>query len=782
MIQYTCTSAAKKTADVPAAGKGEKTEEIQGQREERKEGCMLFADVIVDISAKSLDRPFQYRVPEEMVQEAVIGAPVRVPFGRGNRTITGYIIGLSEQASWDEHKIKDITEVVKQGVVAESHLLSLAYWLKENYGATMNDAIKVVLPVRQEIRRKLHRTILPRISEHEMQALRTECCRKHYKAKVRLLDALLESEDYENGVDYDWAVRQLPVAPSVIRGLAGQGVLAVESSQQYRNPVSAQERDIPPELNEEQRLVVDSILEDYRAGLRRTYLIHGVTGSGKTEVYMHIIQEVIAAGKQVIVLIPEIALTFQTVSRFCRRFGDRVSVMHSRLSQGERFDQFTRAKNGEIDIMIGPRSALFTPFDRLGLIIIDEEHENSYQSDTPPKYHAREVAVHRASMVGASVILGSATPSLEAYYRAQQGRYKLFTMRQRAGGAVLPRVWITDMRAELEQNNRSIFGRRLTELMQDRLQKREQVILFLNRRGYAGFVSCRKCGEGIRCPHCSVSLTAHQYRGRISYLECHYCGYRIPMPGACPKCGSKYIGIFGIGTQKVEELVRASFPTAGILRMDSDTTGGKSGHERILERFAGGEADILIGTQMIVKGHDFPNVTLVGILAADLSLNVGDFRAAERTYQLLAQAAGRAGRGEKAGDVVLQTYQPEHYSIEAAAAQDYQMFYEQEIGMREILQYPPVSNILGVLVLSEDEELAQKLAGILAEQMRTYPDVTVLGPTKAPLSKLRDVYRQIIYAKCCDYRTLRSIKDRLEQYVREQEEYRRCRLQFNFNS
>ena len=489
----------------------------------------------------------------------------------------------------------------------------------------------------------------------------------------------------------------------------------------------------------------------------------------------------IAEHKQVIVLIPEIALTFQTVSRFYRRFGERVSVMHSRLSQGEKFDQFERAKAGEIDIMIGPRSALFTPFEHLGLIVIDEEHETSYQSEMPPKYHAREVAVHRASMVGASVILGSATPSLESYYRAQKGRYTLFTLTKRAGGASLPKVWVTDLREELERKNRSIFGGKLMELMQDRLAKKEQIILFLNRRGYAGSVSCRKCGEVIKCPHCSVSMTAHMHYGRLEHLVCHYCGYQATMPALCPKCRSRYIGTFGIGTQKVEQLVRERFPQARVLRMDADTTTGKEGHEKILRDFAAGSADILIGTQMIVKGHDFPNVTLVGILAADLSLNVGDFRAAERTYQLLAQAAGRAGRGEKPGDVVLQTYQPEHYSIVSAAKQDYLGFYEQELIQRQILHYPPVSNILGVLVLSEQRGHAQELADRLAEQMRRYEQVVILGPAPASLSKAKDVYRYVIYAKCADYRILRQIKNGLEQYMKAQETYRDCRLQFDFN-
>ena len=743
---------------------------------------MIFADVIVDISVKSLDRPFQYIVPEEMIDDAVIGAMVIIPFGSGNRELKGYIIGLSGEAKFDVERTKAIKEIVKQGVVAESHLLSLAYWIKENYGSTMNDAIKAVLPVRREIKKKVSKTVYPCQTRSELEKTMQEFAKKHNQARVRVLQALLNQEDFEQGIPYERLKQEAGTTMAVLHGLEEKEIVSVTEERQYRNPVMrAGERDQQPVLNDQQRRIVDTVTGDYRQGIRKTYLIHGVTGSGKTEVYMGIIEKVIAEHKQVIVLIPEIALTFQTVSRFYRRFGERVSVMHSRLSQGEKFDQFERAKAGEIDIMIGPRSALFTPFEHLGLIVIDEEHETSYQSEMPPKYHAREVAVHRASMVGASVILGSATPSLESYYRAQKGRYTLFTLTKRAGGASLPKVWVTDLREELERKNRSIFGGKLMELMQDRLAKKEQTILFLNRRGYAGSVSCRKCGEVIKCPHCSVSMTAHMRYGRLEHLVCHYCGYQATMPALCPKCRSRYIGTFGIGTQKVEQLVRERFPQARVLRMDADTTTGKEGHEKILRDFAAGSADILIGTQMIVKGHDFPNVTLVGILAADLSLNVGDFRAAERTYQLLAQAAGRAGRGEKPGDVVLQTYQPEHYSIVSAAKQDYLGFYEQELIQRQILHYPPVSNILGVLVLSEQRGHAQELADRLAEQMRRYEQVVILGPAPASLSKAKDVYRYVIYAKCADYRILRQIKNGLEQYMKAQETYRDCRLQFDFN-
>lgn len=743
---------------------------------------MIFADVIIDISVKSLDRPFQYIVKPEMEEEIQIGSLVKIPFGMGNRIMKGYVIGLSGEPVFEISRMKSIIEVEKQGVVAESHLLSLAYWIKENYGSTMNDAIKAVMPVKKEVKEVVKRTIYPNVTRDVLTNNRNEFERKHNLARVRLLDALLDEKNFKNGIDYSYAVKNLKLSSSVINGLKDMKLIAVDSVSEYRNPISeVLSGDERHELNREQKHVTDAVMKDYVSGIRNTYLIHGVTGSGKTEVYMNIIEKVITLRKQVIMLIPEIALTYQTVSRFYKRFGNRVSVMHSRLSAGERYDQYTRAKNGDIDVMIGPRSALFAPFPNLGLIVIDEEHETSYRSETPPKYHAREVAIKRASMTGASVILGSATPSVESYYHAVKGEYKLFTMNERAGGANLPEVEIVDLREELAARNYSIFSRSLEALMKEKLRKHEQIILFINRRGYAGFVSCRKCGKVLGCPHCSVSLKPHSKKGKVTQLRCHYCGYSEPMPDECPECHSKYIGTFGLGTQQVEDIVRKKFTGAKVLRMDADTTTGKEGHENILKKFGEGEADILIGTQMIVKGHDFPNVTLVGILAADLSLNVGDYRAAERTYQLLSQAAGRAGRADKPGKVIMQTYQPKHYSIVSAAAQSYEKFYEKEIMTRQMLQYPPISNILGVLVLSVNEASADNLAEVLCNKMKIYEDVTVLGPTEASVSKANDIYRKVVYGKCAEYNILCSIKNQFEEYMKDNERHKDCRLIFEFN-
>lgn len=739
---------------------------------------MLFADVIIDRSLQKLDKTFQYRVPERLAPDISVGTLVQVPFGKGNRPLKGYVVSVTKKPAYDVEKLKEIQEVLHEGVVIESQLLALAYFIHDNYGSTLNDALKTVLPVKKQVRARQERWLELAVDREKAVDCLEECNRKHYVAQARLLQALLETER----VFYDDVLHRLHIQSSVVKKLQEKGILTVESQTMYRNPLHARiTTGQAVSLNGQQKAIVEDFLSEYDTGKRGTYLLHGITGSGKTEVYMEMIEGVLAQGKQVIMLIPEIALTFQTVNRFYGRFGDRISILHSRLSGGERYDQYLRAKQGEIDIMIGPRSAVFTPFSNLGLIIIDEEHEGSYKSDSPPKYHAREVAIQRASMAGASVVLGSATPSLEAYYRAGSGRYKLYRLNERAGKGTIPRVRITDLRQEFAKKNRSMFGEELKELLNDRISRGEQSILFLNRRGYAGFVSCRKCGFVVNCPHCAISLTTHR-RGRgNTRLVCHYCGYEQNMVEACPSCGSQYIAGFGTGTQKVEEMVKELFPGARVLRMDADTTSGKNGHEEILAKFANKEADILIGTQMIVKGHDFPNVTLVGILAADMSLSVGDFQAAERTFQLLSQAAGRAGRGEKPGEVVIQTYQPEHYCIQTAAAGDYEAFYKKEMAYRKLLQYPPVSNILAILVFSVREESADAFAGRIAQLLKEAGGTAVIGPAPAALAKARDTYRRVIYVKCKDYTVLRDRKNRIAAFYREHTEYGDTIIQFDFN-
>lgn len=603
-------------------------------------------------------------------------------------------------------------------------------------------------------------------------------------AQAKLLAELMECSPQS----YAHLTKELGIPSSAVRNFEEKGIIKIEREFYYRNPVSnITTKQYEIQLNEDQKKLAEVITMESDAGRAHTYLLHGVTGSGKTEVYMELIAHAAQKGMQSIMLIPEIALTFQTVRRFYERFGDRVSILHSRLSPGERWDQLERAKNGEIDIMIGPRSALFTPFSNLGFIIIDEEHENSYKSETVPKYHARDVAIARAQMTGASVVLGSATPSVDSYYRALSGEYQLLVMERRVRDQKLPVCEIADLRAEMRAGNRSILSRRLQELIEDRLAKKQQVMLFLNRRGLAGFVSCRACGSVLRCPHCDVSLSQHKHRRLI----CHYCGYEIPMVDKCPSCGSSYIGAFKAGTQKIQELTAQRFPQAKILRMDYDTTRSKDSYEQILSAFSRQEADILIGTQMIVKGHDFANVTLVGILAADMSLNVSDYRAAERTFQLVTQAAGRAGRGKEAGAVVIQTYQPDHFSILAAKAQDYHTFYQEEILYRKLMHYPPVWNMLHILTASarvEDADACMKqIAAWIQKELNKagaggiWKQMQVIGPADAPIAKIHDVYRKVLYLKHPDYPVLVKVKDFLEKKLRDLTEWKKVSIQFDFN-
>ncbi|RGY99429.1 primosomal protein N' [Clostridium sp. AM58-1XD] len=725
-----------------------------------------FANVIIDISHEKVDRPFQYRIPDSLRGQIQSGTRVSIPFGAGNHLRTGYVVEVTDRAEYDRNKIKEIEGIVSGSVTAESQLIELAWWMKERYGSTMNQALKTVLPVKQKTKAAEKKTIRCLLSYTDLEKEKQEAERKHYRARTRLLEAFKDMDE----IPYDLALRQMSLSPATLKPLEDRGIIEIVRETVYRNPVEDWGRQkVRTELNGQQQAAVHTFLDDYRKGIRGTYLLHGITGSGKTEVYMAMMEEILDQGKEVIVLIPEIALTYQTVMRFYRRFGNRVSIINSRLSAGERYDQFERAKNGEISIMIGPRSALFTPFRSLGLIVIDEEQEGAYKSEISPRYHARETAVKRAAMNKASVVLGSATPSVEAYQKALSGEYKLLTLTERAKEeSRLAEVEVVDLREELREGNRSIFSRRLQTLMEDRLAKGEQAMLFINRRGYSSFVSCRSCGEAVKCPHCDVSMTFHSGRGKGS-LVCHYCGYRVSMPDKCPSCGSPYIAGFGTGTQKLEEMTRKMFPAARVLRMDMDTTSKKGGHEEILTSFAAGEADILIGTQMIVKGHDFPNVTLVGVMAADLSLYMPDYRACERTFQLLTQAAGRAGRGREAGRVVIQTYQPEHYSITAAAVQDYETFYRQEEAYRRLLKYPPFTGLFTVFMASSSErtlnqgmDSAVKAVEKWAADTGETPEIT--GPAEAPVYKVNDIYRKILYIKHENYDILIKIRNYLDEH------------------
>ena len=606
----------------------------------------MYADVIVDISHKAVDRTFSYRIPEELEEVVSVGTPVMIPFGQGNRARKGYVIGLSETVAWDASRVKDILRVPEGSLPVESRMIQLAGWMREKYGCTMISALETVMPVKQKVR--------------------------SVKQKVNVQQ--FEPE-----------------------------FLPIES------------------LNPDQKKAYETFAADYDAGKRDAYLLHGVTGSGKTEVYLQMAKHVIQRGQKVIVLVPEIALTYQTVARFRTVFADRIAILHSGLSRGEKYREFQQVLEGSADIIIGPRSALFAPFTELGLIIIDEEHDTAYKSDNMPKYHAREVALERGRLEGAAVVLGSATPAVESYRAAEEGRYTLLSLPNRVEERALAETEVVDLRQELKEGNRSILSRALYAHMQEAFQRGEQVMLFLNRRGMSSFVSCRSCGEAIRCPKCDVSLALH---GRDTLL-CHYCGYKAQMPKACPSCRSPLIGGYGIGTERVQQEVKKLFPDIEIIRMDKDTTQKKGSHGALLQSFHDGKAQCLVGTQMIVKGHDFPKVTVVGVLLADLGLFDSDFRSGERCFDLLTQAAGRAGRGERPGHVVIQTYRPEHYVIQTAEAQDYLQFYTYEMAYRRLLGYPPVTHMLGILIAAKDEKAAVAYSEALAERLKVLTEAAV---------------------------------------------------------
>ena len=718
-----------------------------------------YAKIIVDISHESVDRPFTYRIPSALAGRITIGTCVRIPFGRGNKLIKGYIVEMCDQADFPDDKIKEIESVLVSQDDCEGRMMQLAAWIKEHYGSTMIQALKIVLPVKKEVKPVEKKTIELLLPKEDAAFLLEECKRKHQHAKVRILEELIE----EKVLDYQLVRGKLNVSPQTLNKLQEQGVIKIHAMDYFRNPVVIEKNnESDKELSYAQQEIVNDFIREYSQGIRRTYLLRGVTGSGKTEVYIRMIKEVVKNGKQAIFLIPEIALTYQTVLRFYHHFGSRVSIVNSTLSYGEKYDQFMRAKKGELDVIIGPRSALFTPFSNLGLIVIDEEHESSYKSEGMPRYHARETAIKLAEMTQSSVVLGSATPSMDSYYHAKNGDYKLYTLTGRALGGELPLVHTIDLRQELQEGNRSIFSRKLQELIADRLEKKEQIMLFLNRRGYAGFISCRSCGHVMKCPHCDISLSEH----KNGTLVCHYCGYAIKKPTLCPECSSKYLLGFKAGTEQIEEQLKQLFPDIRVLRMDGDTTKTKDSYEKILSSFKEGEADVLVGTQMIVKGHDFPNVTLMGIMAADLSLAANDYRAGERTFALLTQAAGRAGRGKSAGEVVIQTYQPEHYSVVHAASQNYEAFYEEEILYRQLLSYPPVCHILAVMVYSKSEEAAESFAKQLAQKAKeAEPESTLVGPAPAGIRKINDIYREVFMLKASKEDVLITIKDILEAEI-----------------
>ena len=736
---------------------------------------MKYADIIVDISLDALDRVFQYSVPENLENIVSIGSQVMVPFGKGNRLIKGYVIGFSNEPDYAPEKIKTINGIEKDSMIVETQMIVLANELRYAYGCTMAQALKTVLSVKRHVRggtKKVYKLLVSKAeAEQEVKKLLLQT---RFASRAAIL-ALFLNDEKSFGLSETDIKKKVLNPENALKTLIKHGFIEVCETSDYRIPYLDVSEEKKIELTPEQKKVVKDILEDPRM----IQLLYGVTGSGKTEVYMELIEQAVREGKQAIVLIPEISMTYQNIARFRRRFGHRVSVMNSKMSDGERYDQYIRAQNGEIDVIIGPRSALFIPFSNPGLIIIDEEHDGAYKSDVTPKYHAIEVARLRAVMCGGKIVLGSATPSISSYECAVNGVYGLHRLEHRISGSQhMAMTKIVDLRRELKEKNYSVFSRSLQEEIEIRLKKKEQTILFLNRRGYAGFVSCRSCGHVLKCPHCDVSLTLHKNGHDI--LECHYCGWSIPAPEKCPECGSKYIGAFGMGTQKVVEMLSKRFPQAKILGADRDAFRKKNSHIEVFQSFSKGEADILVGTQMIVKGHDFPNVTLVGILAADLSMFSGDYLASERTFQLLTQAAGRAGRGDKPGMAIIQTYQPEHYAITCAASQDYEAFYKQERLYRKMMKYPPFGMLLVIVCEHEDELNVMEGANRLAASMEMR-GVSVLPPADAFRAKEKDYYRKVIYIKCSGEREVRLCREKAQRLITKDELLKQMNIQFDMN-
>ncbi len=755
---------------------------------------MTIAQVIVDVPSLGTDRVFDYSIPKKWEGMIQPGMRVAVPFGP--RSIQGFVVRLNEHT--DVEKIKNIIQPLDLAPVLNEELLQLGNWMTRETISYKVSVFHAMLPVamkakyekiirkkddaslfldellegKQEISWKEaeKRNLLPALYK-EIQSGNAEViyfvknrARKKLKRVVELtvekdkleelLHALPSNADKKKKLVFHLLqsnngmseaadlVKKAEVPASAIKALVKKGILSEHMVEEYRDPYEHKDfkKTSPLPLTNEQQTAMKPILQSIEQQSHETFLLYGVTGSGKTEVYLQAIQEVIKQGKEAIVLVPEIALTPQMVERFKGRFGSDVAVLHSRLSIGEQYDEWRKIQKKEVKVVVGARSAIFAPFEHLGIIIIDEEHESSYKQEEIPRYHARDVAIKRGEYHQCPVILGSATPSLESFARAQKGVYHLLTLSKRMNDRAMPPVSVVDMREELRSGNRSMFSTELFERIKDRLQKKEQTVLFLNRRGHSTFIMCRDCGYVMQCPHCDISMTYHRSSNE---MKCHYCGFQTGVPTECPECSSNHIRYFGMGTQKVEEELVKLLPEARIVRMDVDTTTRKGAHERILEHFQSGKADILLGTQMIAKGLDFPNITLVGVLSADTTLHLPDFRAAEKTFQLLTQVSGRAGRHELLGEVVVQTYTPEHYSIQLAAMQDYQRFYNEEMSMRKIGSYPPFYYLALVTVIHEDllqvVTVTEKISSFLKSNISK--EAILLGPVASPIPKINNRYR-----------------------------------------
>lgn len=706
----------------------------------------VFAGIIVNNDSVQVDKPFTYLVDECISSRVKIGHRVKVPFGKGNRLIEGFVITLNNFFEGDISKLKSVKTLCDETPILTKDDLTVIEFMRERYLCKYIEAIRVLIPT------GIMKGI--KIKTKSLVTFSKELDENFNKSNfINVINIVKENDGiYTKGE----LSEKFNVSLYSLNKLLDNGFLRLEEQKIDRSNQREYVEYAKKVLNTEQQNAVDIIL----TSTSTQFLLKGVTGSGKTEVYMNLVSEMLKENKTSLVLVPEISLTPQMIERFKGRFGRNVAIFHSKLSDGERFDEWHRIKHGEVKLVIGVRSAIFLPFHNLGLIIIDEEHEGTYKSDQNPKYHTREIAELKSKLTSCKVVYGSATPSIESYYRALRGEFRLVSLNFRVDNAVLPKMNIIDMREELKENNKSMFSRKLHKEIEERLERREQVIIFLNRRGYSTFVSCRKCGYVFKCEHCDISMTYHTN----GYLVCHYCGSARKQVNLCPECGSKYVKYFGAGTEKVEVSLRESFPKARILRMDVDTTRKKNSHEEIYNKFKNGEADILVGTQMISKGLDFPNVTLVGVITADISLNLPDFRSAERTFQIVTQVAGRAGRGSKEGEVIVQTYSPEHYSLRYSSIYDYDGFFKEELNLRKIMNYPPFSKIMIINLSSKNQDSLIKfsttLGGKIKEQLLNEKHIEVLGPCPSIIQKINEMFRwQIIIKGEFNYNTANNIKE-----------------------
>ncbi len=739
---------------------------------------MKYAQVIVDLSAEALDRVFSYIVPEGM--DVAPGQLVAVPFGP--RTVEGFVVSLSDACDVPPEKLKPLIRPVRAEPVVMPDLMALAEWMHVRYLCNLVDALRLMLPPEMRggrIHEKTQRRARLALSGEALEA---------FVEQNRRAPKQLEVIEVLRGGDVETA----KLNGAALQGLVKKGAVEIYEGQTRRTPraLADDRRTVDPTPMPEQAAAVERLTAALESGGGR-FLLQGVTGSGKTEVYIRLIRRALELGRTAIVLVPEIALTPQMVAWLHSRFGGDAAVLHSALSAGERFDEWRRIRSGEARVVIGARSAIFAPLEHIGVIVVDEEHETTYQSDRRPRYDAREVAWKRAAQHGAVLVLGSATPSVSTYMRAMPGvrpenRLELIELRQRVKGRPLPEVEIVDMRGEFERGNRSIFSARLAAELRRCLDEGHQAMLFINRRGHSTFVSCRACGYVVRCDQCDVTMTWHQAENA---LRCHYCGKTLPPPKQCPQCGSGYIKYFGAGTQKVQEEVRRLFPDARVARMDVDTTREKDAHARILGRFRSGEVNVLVGTQMIAKGLDFPNVALVGVVAADLSLNLPDYRSVERTFQLVTQVAGRAGRAEVPGRVIVQTYDPDHYGIRLAAAQDYRAFYTRESAYRRQAMYPPFTVIARIVYSGRDEGAVKAAAladearlGAFLDETGARADAIQLAATEAPIRQIRGDYRWQLLVKLYFKADMDAVEARMQALADAAPEGVRGELEVNPNS